>query len=497
MKRTFLEFVQIKQKDQQGQSSVGDTETSVNSRITLGDGNDFPPLVVSDDPNSQFYGKNSGLAVIIRAFKKGANWGWSKDDKSGEDKPVKMGGKKLFMTGGAIRDHLAGKKSRNQELVTNASPDEVYHILSQNGFQFIDKEGAANQTPQGKATFWVNQQDKKGRPYAFGIKVKNDEFEMSVFTKTSKGQDGKLLEPGNHSDDASSRDFTMNAMYLALVNDNGPNKDLYDFYGGMRHLLDGRVAPVGNLEMKLKEDPIRALRYARMLARYGDPRKIPEDERAVIKGASEHIAKLKPQILMDEFLRGLNYEDVDARKYLKIYNFLGLLSPLFPNMQLDTNFPKELQEIGDKHASLAWMLRQHPPENVEQGLSTIWRPNDLKKIAFLIKSLQKLDDYTDDSTLEDLVQGYLNSGLSSRKLKVWLSRLGGKSEPMIDAFIQHAHAPRVQMFAAGTDIPNEPFNDLVDPFSGQLSTEDAHARKRNMEWENWRALLAHHMPKNI
>lgn len=495
MKRTFLEFVQLKQQD--SSSSAGDTETPVSSKITLGDGNDFPPLVVSDDPNSQFYGKNAGLAPIIRAFKKGGNWGWSKDDKSGEDKPVKMGGKKLFLTGGAIRDHLAGKKSRNQELVTNSSPDEVYHILIQNDFQFVGDKGAANQAPQGAMTFWVDKQDKKGRPYSFGIKVKNNEYELSVFTKTSKGEGGKILEPGNHSDDASSRDFTMNAMYLALANENGPNKDLYDFYGGMRHLLDGRVASVGNLDKNLKEDPIRALRYARMLARYGDPRKIPEEERATIRNAADAVQKIDPKMMMDEFLKGLDYEDMDPRMYLKVYNHLGLLNHLFPNMQLDTNFPKELREIGDKHAALAWMLRQHPPENIDQNLHSVWRPNDLKKIVFIVKALQKLDGNMDSNTLDDLVQGYHGSGLSSRKLKLLITKLGGKPEQVVDAFLQHAHAPRVRVFTAGTEQPTEPFSDLVDPFNGQMNTEDAHLRKRRMEWENWREVLAHNMPKNV
>lgn len=489
MTRTFLEFVQLKQQD-----GPGDTDTPVSSRITLGDGNDFPPFVVSDDPNSQFYGKNAGLASIIRAFKKGGNWGWSKDDKSGEDKPIKMGGKKLFLTGGTIRDHLSGKKSRNQELVTNSSPDEIYHILIQNGFQFVGEKNAVNQAPQGQKIFWVDNQDKNGRPYSFGIKIKNDEYELSVFTKNSKG---KSLEPGNHQDDASGRDFTMNAMYLALTNDNGPNKDLYDFYGGMRHLLDGKVAPVGNWGEKLQDDPIRALRYARMVARYGDPKKISPEERATIQNAAEFLQKLQPQTMTDEFLKGMNYEDMDPRMYLKIYNFLGLLSPMFPNMQLDTKFPKQLRELGDKHAALAWMLHQHPPENIDQALRTTWRPNDLKKIVFLVKVLQKLDASSDDVDIDDLVQGFHGSGLSSRKLKLWATRLGGKPEEIVNAFIKHAHSPRVQVFTTGTEMPTEPFNDLVDPFNGQINTENAQTRKRHMEWENWRKILSNYTPKDV
>jgi tRNA nucleotidyltransferase/poly(A) polymerase len=495
MKRTFLEFVQSREKrsfnenDDSGDATSIDAESSpITSKITLGDNNDFQPFVVSDDPNSQFYGKNSGLAPIIRAFKKGGNWGWSKDEKTGEDKPVKMGSKKLFLTGGALRDHLKGKKSRNMELVTNSSPDEIYHTLVQNGFQYVGDENS-HQTPEAKQTFWVKKKDKRGRPYTFGVKVKNDEFELSVFKKNQKDQDG-ILEPGNHADDASSRDFTINAMYLLLSNDNGPNKDLFDFYGGMRHLLDGRIASVGNLQQKIKEDPIRALRYGRMLARYGDPKKIPPDEREILKSSVDHLSKMKPEDVMDEFMKGMNYEDIDPRMYLKVFNHLGLLGGLFPGMQLDTNFPSGLRELGDKHAPIAFMLRLHTPEEVESRLSTIWRPTDLKKILFLIKSLQKLDDHMDEDTLEDLVQGYLQSGLSSRKLKMWASRLGGKSEKLVDAFLQHVYSPRVRVYAGGAAEPTEPFQDLLNPFDGTINNEVAEDRKRQMELDNFQRLLS-------
>ena len=491
MKRTFLEFVEAKG---QGKSSTNDdasidAESSpITSKITLGDNNDFPPFMVSDDPQSQFYGKNSGLAPLIRAFKKGGNWGWSKDEKTGEDKPVKMGSKKLFLTGGALRDHLFGKKARNVELVTNSSPDEIYHTLVQNGFQYVGEENA-NHAPQAKQTFSVKKKNKAGRPYTFNVKVRNDEYELSVFTKVGKDEEGKTLEPGSHADDASSRDFTINAMYLLLSNDNGPNKELFDFYGGMRHLLDGRISSVGNLQQKLKEDPIRAIRYARMTARYGNPKKIPEDERNILKSSAEFLSKMKPEEVMDEFMKGMNYEDIDPRLYLKIFNHLGLLDNLFPGMQLDTKFPKELRSLGDRHAPIAWMLRLHSPEDVESHLSTIWRPTDLRKIMFFIKSLQKLDNNMDEDSLEDLVQSYLQSGLSSRKLKMWACRIGGKTEELVDSFLQHVSSPRIRVYSGGSTEPTDPFSDLANPFDGSINTEAADSRKRHMEWENFQRLL--------
>lgn len=489
MAKTFLEFVNNKK----GKSSGEDAP--IVSRVSLGDQNDFPPLVVSDDPNSEHYGKNKNLAPIVRAFKKGANWGWSRDDNSGQDKPVKVGAKKLYMTGGALRDHLAGKKPRNIELATNCSPDETYHILTQNKFEFIGDEADLQngKVDPNKNVFWVKTKDKKGRPYSFGIKVKGDEFELSVFAKTSKGKEGKELEPGTQADDASGRDFTINSMYLLLSSDNGPNKEVNDMYGGMHHLKSGKIASVGDLGSKLKEDPVRALRYARMLSRYGDASKMSEEEKNTIRSATDGLGQLDPKDVMDEFQKGLNYDDTDTRSYLKIYNDLGLLGSVFPGMNLDTKLPKQLRELGDKHAPIAWMLRSHDPKEVESSLNGKWKPEDLKKIIFLIKSLG-MGDQMDPDSLDDMTKSYMSSGVSSRKLKDWVTKLGGKHEGIIDAFLQHASSPRVKVHSStpeGIESVTQEFNDLVDPFTGSVKFHEAESRKKQLEWENFQKILKH------
>ena len=149
--KTFEEYKVLREAEENDSDSGsnesdggGSSDPGVGTKITLGDGNDMEPFEVSDDPKSEHYGKNKNLAPVIRAFKGGGNWGWSRDDNSGSDKPVKIGTKKLYLAGGAVRSHLKGEKARNVELVTNASPDEVYHLLKQNGFEFVDEGGKVN-----------------------------------------------------------------------------------------------------------------------------------------------------------------------------------------------------------------------------------------------------------------------------------------------------------------------------------------------------------------
>jgi tRNA nucleotidyltransferase/poly(A) polymerase len=414
MKRTFLEFVEKKEKGQD----------PLTSKISLGEDNDFKPFIVSDDPNSQFYGKNSGLAPIIRAFKKGANWGWSKDGKTGEDKPVKTGGKKLFLTGGALRDHLAGKTAKHVELVTDSSPDEIAQILKQNKF----KDTGDKDTKEPN-TFFISKKNAGGRPFKYGIRVKGDLYEMSTFTKNI---DPNKHEPGSQIDDANSRDFTFNAMYLPLTNDDGPNKDLMDFFGGAHHLKSGDVRPIGNLEDKVTEDPSRALRYARMLTRYGKTGR-PEDAE-IIKKHSDLVGELNPEDISSEFFKGMDYDDCDCNKYLKNYKDLGLLKHVFPGEEkFDLNIPSEVSSMGDKNAVLAWMLKGQKPDDIEKNMSNRIDKEKLKKILMFVKSLGIPE--MDDIGMGGLKIQYLLSGIPEKKLRLWLDKASVKPD-VVDKFLK-------------------------------------------------------------
>lgn len=482
----FNKYMSLREATEGGDSKKKEGSASdgaLGSKITLGDGNEYEPFTVSDDPKSEHYGKNKNLAPIVRAFKQGGNWGWSKDDKSGEDKPVKISGKKLYLAGGAVRDHLKGKKARNIELATNASPDEVYHVLRQNGFDFVGNE---EQKPKAgkEPIFWIKKKSKSNRPFSFGVRVNEDEFDLDIFTKTPRGNVGKDLESGTHTDDAAGRDFTINGMYIALTNDNGPNKDLHDFYGGIHHLSSGKIQAIGDMSEKFKEDPSRMMRYARMLSTYGDPSKVSEEDKKCVGKSMCHLGKLAPDDIMGEFKKGMDKDDVDSRKYLTVFKDLGLLPAIFPGKEIDGEMPKELTELGDKHMPLAWMLRKNDPTSLEDsGLDS----ETVKKVAFLIKSLGLSEDI-DPMGLDDLTNGYMNSGVSSRKLKDWATKLGGLDEGLLDAFLAHSRSPRVRVYVVGddgTEKINDEFSDLLDPFTGQINKDGLNERKKHLEYGNF------------
>lgn len=504
--KSFKNYKILKESTNASEDSEGKKDKSGNSealgaKISLGDNNDFEPFVVSDDSKSEHYGKNKNLAPIVRAFKAGGNWGWSKDDSSGSDKPVKIGGKKLYLAGGAVRDHLSNKKARNIELATNASPDEVYHLLKQNSFQFIKKDGSATK-PKGEQTnkregsnqvFWVEQSNKNGRPFVFGLKVNEDEFELECFTKSPRGVDGDR-EPGTQGDDSSSRDFTMNGMYILLSNDNGPNKELTDYHGGIHHMSSGKVVPIGDMKKKFSEDPKRLMRYMRFMNGYGDSKKVSsEDKDTISKLGPELLQKLDPSTKMSEFKKGMDKDDCDGRDFLKLFSDFGLLDSLFPGKMVDKNLPKELSEMGDKQMPLAWVLRDNPPEMLgDIGLES----SDMKKIGFLIKSL-KMSENIDGDSLSDLTNGFMSSGISGRKLREWGTKLGKLDGDLIDAFIGYSKSPRVKVYVSeeeGGEKIDDAFLDLVDPFTGDQDGQGIENRKKTLELNNFKKQLKYMKP---
>ena len=503
--KSFNQYRLLRESEEKDSSESGAGENKgtngVGTKVTLGDGNKFPVFEISDDPKSEHYGKNKNLAPIVRAFKQGANWGWSRDDASGGDKPVKVGSKKVYLSGGTVRDHLLGRKPRNIELATNGSPDEIYHILKQNGFEFFgnkdnDDNKNSNVSPKQKEGdrqyFWIKKTNKNGRPFVFGVKVNEDEYEMDIFMKTPRGMVDKELETGTQSEDAAGRDFTINGMYILLSNDNGPNKELYDFFGGMHHISSGRVSSIGDLGSKLKEDPSRILRYVRMLTSYGNPKNVPEEERETIKKSADGLGKLDRKVLMGEFKKGMDKEDVDPREYLKSFRDLGLLDKVFPGKMLDTDLPKELSELGDRQMPLAWMLRMNDPSGLEDlGLDQ----KDLQKIGFLIKSLG-INGGIDENGLSDLTTGYLSSGVSSRKLREFTTKLGGLDGSIVDAFLNYTKQPRFKAYMNkdGSESLSEPFSDLADPFTGHIDHQQMDERKRKLELDSFRKQVEYMRP---
>ena len=390
------------------------------------------------------------LRYLIKAFvdsdKVGV--GYTTIDKSkGETEPT-LKKKKLYLTGGAARDHLKGKTAKNYDLVTDATVSEIRMILShpEAGFteikpkneDFKNDERYADLPVSSKGhTFFVKRWDKQGKEVEMTVEINGETFDIAPLFKGSKS---RRLSPhsiemaSSVEEDATSRDFTINSLYIPLTSTDGDNSELIDPHGGAHHLKNGEVVAVGSMSQRLKDDPMTSLRYIRMLSRFGNLEKIPEKYKAAITQHKDMDSVPKEDV-RKEFLNGLEHPDSDPRKYVQAYHSTGLLNVIFPDVEFD---PEKMPEdfVGDRWFAPAWILRNNEPDQVSEMLEAGgWSKNEARDVAYLVKLYQWGEKNNFDSEkFYELKKSH--TGLTKSKIREWMQmvKLHGRE---VDAFLGH------------------------------------------------------------
>jgi poly(A) polymerase len=174
----------------------------------------------------------------------------------------------LYLVGGSVRDALVGSVDLDEvdlDCTTDARPDEVLALV----------RGVADQVwEQGKAFGTI------------GVTVSGRTFEVTTHRAEVYRADSRkpVVTFGDDVEvDLSRRDFTINAMALDLA-----SLRLIDPFGGAADLAQHRLATPLDPEVSFGDDPLRMLRAARFLARFG----LVADE-AVVAAATELAPRLE------------------------------------------------------------------------------------------------------------------------------------------------------------------------------------------------------------
>jgi len=146
--------------------------------------------------------------------------------------------------GGCVRNTLMGREVDDIDIATQLTPDEVIAVCKQAGF-------AAHPTgiEHGTVTIVVNR-----RP-----------FEVTTLRRdvSTDGRRATVAFTESWEEDASRRDFRMNALYAdakgAIHDPTG---------GGLDDVRKGRVIFIGDAHTRIREDYLRILRFFRFNAWY-------------------------------------------------------------------------------------------------------------------------------------------------------------------------------------------------------------------------------------
>ncbi|KKN37513.1 hypothetical protein LCGC14_0762850, partial [marine sediment metagenome] len=133
-------------------------------------------------------------------------------------------------------------------------------------------------------------------------------------------------------EDARRRDFTCNAMYVALsnVDDDGKfdRKSVIDFHNGLQHIKARLIVAVGNPEERILEDPLRMLRAVVLIAR--TRYRMEGNTFGAIKKQAQLLSTVAPERIHDEFDKVMRTDKPSVA--LKALQRTGLLKVFFPEL---------------------------------------------------------------------------------------------------------------------------------------------------------------------
>ncbi len=211
----------------------------------------------------------------------------------------------LFIVGGYVRNAIMGIKSGDIDLASNVDIDEISKILKENGYKIKVKNSKYN-----SITIL-----KDGESYEF------TSFRKDFYEDNGKHCPIKVERTEDIKEDASRRDFTINAIYYNI------NKDeIVDFYHGVVDAKQKILRCIGSPEEVLKNDGERILRMVRIVGELG-----LKIEKRTLKSAfqmAKNIQDLSPARKFMELEKILycdkRYKDVKSnfKKILKLLNKL-------------------------------------------------------------------------------------------------------------------------------------------------------------------------------
>ena len=223
-------------------------------------------------------------------------------------------GYEAYIVGGAVRDLLLGIKPKDFDVATNATPEQVKRLF--------------------RRAFLIGR-----RFQIVHVLLGQDLIEVTTFRGAStkqalKDETGRLLRDnhfGSQAEDASRRDFTINAMYY-----NPANQMLLDYHGGMGDLRKKTLRIIGDPEQRYREDPVRMLRIVRFAAKLGFS--IDAATRAPIASLAPLINNVPSARLFDEMLKLLM--SGHAMSCLKELRARGLHKGLLPLLDVVLEQPQ-------------------------------------------------------------------------------------------------------------------------------------------------------------
>jgi len=186
--------------------------------------------------------------------------------------------------GGCVRKAICGESIDDIDLATSFEPNEVKKRLNKENIKVLDT-GISH----GTVTAILNKK----------------KFEITTLRKdvSTDGRHANVEFTSNWEEDASRRDFTINAIYADIEG------RIFDPLNGISDLQNGIIKFIGSSEERIQEDYLRILRYFRFFTQYS---KADYDQNIIrsIKQYINGLNKISNERIFDELKKILTLKNV-------------------------------------------------------------------------------------------------------------------------------------------------------------------------------------------
>ena len=274
-------------------------------------------------------------------------------------KALKEAGFEAYLVGGCVRDMFMGRKPKDWDVTTNATPEEIIPLFPKTFYENVYGTVAV-------VNEWVEDvEDPESEAERETLKT----IEITPYRLESDYSDHRRPDSVKFSqnilDDLKRRDFSINAIAY-----NAETGEITDSFGGMQDLNKRIIRAVGDPNERFYEDGLRMLRAVRLHVELSF--EIEEKTRLAILKNKDILSQVSRERIRDEFFRIIM--SVNPMAGLVSLKDLGLLRYIIPELEESfgveqnkahafdvwTHLLKTLQHSADKnyplHVRLAALL---------------------------------------------------------------------------------------------------------------------------------------------
>ena len=218
---------------------------------------------------------------------------------------LRTAGFEAYWAGGCVRDELLGRKPKDYDVATNATPPEIRALF-----------GHQRTLPLGVVFGVITVLG----PRLAGM------IEVATFRQDAEYSDGRHPDRVTFSsarEDAARRDFTINGMFFEPV-----GGKVIDFVGGQADLQNRLIRAIGSPRLRFGEDKLRMLRAVRFTAALGFS--LDAETAATVREMAGQITVVSPERIAMEMRRVLT--ESGRVHGIRLLVELGLAAAVLPEI---------------------------------------------------------------------------------------------------------------------------------------------------------------------